>query len=330
MNVIGQLMKRARPLVRARRRALGPLRPSWSEEFETIATVLRLTSSLSTRLPLSMQRRAVDSPRPDTPIVKETRITAVDAGGVPGAWFERPESRVDRAVVYLHGGGYSVGSIRSHRDLISRLCAAVGARVLALDYRLAPEHPFPEQLIDSIAALDWLAASGLPASRVALAGESAGGGLTLSTLLELRDRGRALPAAAALLSPWVELEGGRPSYRENRRWDFVTERAISAYVARFVPRSRLRHPLASPIHAELRGLPPILIQVGEVESLRDEGVELAARLERAGGDVTLEVWPDMIHAFHVFAPMLDDGRRALARVGEHLRRGLDARERRRE
>lgn len=330
MNPIRELMKRARPLVRARRRAFGPLRPSWSEEFETIATVLRLSATLSTRLPLSVQRRAVDAPRPDTAVVKQTRITEVSAGGVRGAWFERPESRRDRAVVYLHGGGYSVGGLRSHRDLIARLCSEVGARVLGLEYRLAPEHPFPAQLEDSLAALDWLAEQGLPASRVALAGESAGGGLTLSTLVELRDRGRELPASAALLSPWVDLEGGRASYRENRRWDFVTPRAIEAYTRRFVPRDRRRHPLAAPLHAELRGLPPILVQVGEVESLRDEGVELAARLEAAGCDATLEIWPDMIHAFQVFAPMLDEGRRALARAGAHLRRGLDDRERRAE
>lgn len=316
-------MKRVRPIVRLRRRIFGPSRASWSEEFETIATVLRVSADLSTRLPLSVQRHAVDGPRPDTDVVKETTMTPVRAGGVPGFWFSRPDSRVDRAVIYLHGGGYSVGSVRSHRDLIARLCRATGTRVLALDYRLAPEHPFPAQLDDSLAAFRWLVEGGTAERHIAIAGESAGAGLTLSTLLALRDRGHALPAAAALVSPWVDLDGGRASYRENRHWDFVTPRAIEAYARRFVPRSSRRLPLASPIHAELHGLPPTLIQVGQVESLRDEGIALADKIRAAGGDVELEVWDDMIHAFHVFAPMLREARDAIDGIGLHFRQRLE-------
>ena len=318
MNLIGSLMRRVRPVVRLRRRVFGPLRPTWSEEFETIATVLWATSGASTLLPLSVQRYAVDGPRPVTDVVRETTITPIRARGVPGSWFRRPESREDRVVVYLHGGGYSVGSVRSHRDLIARLCRASGARVLAIDYRLAPEHPFPAQLDDATSAYEWLIDQGISPASTAIAGESAGGGLTLSTLLQLRQRGHALPAAAALVSPWVDLEARSPSYHENRRFDFVTRRAISAYVRRFVPPHSIRESLAAPIHAELHDLPPMLIQVGQVESLRDEGVELADRIRGAGGKVTLEVWDDMIHAFHVFAPMLPEARDAIDRMGAHF------------
>jgi acetyl esterase/lipase len=318
MNLIRELMRRVRPVVRLRRQAFGPRRPTWSEEFETIATVLWATSDASTLLPLSVQRYAVDGPRPDTDVVRETTVTSVSANGVPGHWFSRPDSRHERVVVYLHGGGYSVGSVRSHRDLIARLCKASGARVLAIDYRLAPEHPFPAQLDDSLSAYSWLLEQGILPENTAIAGESAGGGLTLSTMLALRDQGRAMPAAAALVSPWVDLEGRSESYVENRRYDFVTRRAIAAYTERFVPKHEMRHPMASPIHADLAGLPPTLVQVGEVESLRDEGVELSERIRQAGGNVTLEVWADMIHAFHVFAPMLPEARDAIDRMGAHF------------
>ena len=320
MNLVNELIKGVRPAVRLRRRLRGPGRPSWSEEFETIVTVLRWSANASTLLPLALQRDAVNTPRPDTEVVQETAITAVDAGGVPGFWFTRPESDPERAILYLHGGGYSVGSVRMLRDLIARLCRDSGARVLALDYRLAPEHPFPAQLDDAIAAFLWLLAQGLAPQGLGIAGESAGAGLTLSTLLELRERGLGSPAAAALVSPWVDLEPAAASYRENRRWDFVTPRAIAAYTARFVPPSSLRHPLAAPIHAALHDLPPILIQVGQVESPRDEGISLARKIERAGGDVELEVWDDMIHAFHVFAPLLPEARQAIDKMGAHFRR----------
>jgi epsilon-lactone hydrolase len=323
MNLIGQLMRRIRPLVRLRRRLLGPLRPTWPEEFETIATVLRTSADVSVLLPLSIQRYAVDGPRPDSDIVKETTIVSVRAGGVPGHWFSRPESHSDRVIIYLHGGGYSVGSVRSHRDLIARLCKSSGARVLALDYRLAPEYPFPAQLDDALVAYRWLLGQGIHPARVAIAGESAGAGLTLSTLIRLRELGEPLPATAVLISPWVDLEARGASFHENRGFDFVTRAAIEAYTRRFVRRHERRHPLAAPIHARLHGLPPLLIQVGEVEALRDDGVSLAALVEAAGGKVKLEIWDDMIHAFHVFAPMLPAARDAIDRIAAHISEHLD-------
>ncbi len=320
MNLIGQMMRRMRHVVRLKRRLFGPHRPGWSEEFETIATVLRLSADVSVLLPLGLQRYAIDGPRPKTDVVRETTISDVTAGGVPAKWFSRPDSRHDHVVVYLHGGGYSAGSVRSHRDLIARLCRSSGARVLALDYRLAPEHPFPAQLHDSLDAYRWLLRQGIHPSGVALAGESAGGGLTLSTLLKLRELGEPTPATAVLISPWVDLEARGGSFHDNRAHDFVTRRAIETYARRFVPHHHRRHPLAAPIHAELHGLPPVLIHVGQLEALRDEGISLAERIRQAGGDVTLEIWEDMIHAFHVFAPMLPIARDAIDRIGVHISR----------
>lgn len=237
---------------------------------------------------------------------------------MPGKWFTRPDSRHDHVVIYLHGGGYSTGSVRSHRDLIARICKSTRSRVLALDYRLAPEHPFPAQLEDSMAAYRWLLAQGISPSKIAFAGESAGGGLCVSTMLKLRETGEPMPCTAVLISPWLDLEAQSPSFHENRRWDFVTRKAMAAYARRFVREHEVRHPLAAPIHADVHDLPPILIQVGEVETLRDEGIALAERIREQGGDVTLEVWDDMIHAFHVFAPLLPVAQDAIDRLSAHI------------
>lgn len=324
MNLIRHMMTRLRPAVRMKRRLVGPTRPTWSEEFETIATVMRHGADYSVLLPLAVQRKVIDPERPDTDVVRATRISPVDVDGIPGQWFVPEGAQTDRAVIYFHGGGYSVGSVRSHRDLVSRVAHGVGCPVLAVDYRLAPEHPFPAQIDDALVTLRWVEKQGIPRRRIALSGESAGGGLTLSTLLELRDRGEPMPAAAVLISPWVDLEARSRSFRENRRYDFVTRRAMLAYTKRFVRKHELRHPKAAPIHAELHGLPPVLVQVGEVETLRDEGIELARKIERSGGQVELEVWTDMIHAFHVFAPLLPEARQAIDRLCRFLKVRLES------
>lgn len=319
MNLIRKLTDGLTPAIRLKRRLVGPTRPTWSAEFETIATVMRVGADYSVLMPLSLQRKVIDPKRPDSDVVQATRIEPVHVDGLPGQWFTPEHVLDDRVVVYFHGGGYSVGSVRSHRDLIARVARGVGRRVLAVDYRLAPEHPYPAPIEDGIRTLRWLEREGVPMDRVALAGESAGAGLCLATLLTLRDRGESLPRAAALISPWVDLEARGASFRENRRFDFVTRNAMLVYADRYVPRHMRRDPLAAPIHAALHGLPPILVQVGEVETLRDDGVTLARRIEEAGGRVELEVWTDMIHAFHVFAPLLPPARAAIDRLAAYLR-----------
>lgn len=323
MNLIRTLMTRAAPAIRLKRRLVGPTRPSWSEEFETIATVMRQGADYSVLLPLSVQRKVIDPKRPDSDVVRSTSIEPVDVGGIPGHWFTPPNADMSRVVVYFHGGGYSVGSVRSHRDLISRVAHGVGNRVLAVDYRLAPEHRFPAQIDDGMTTMRWLAAQGFPADKVALSGESAGAGLVLSTMLKLRELGEAQPVAGVVISPWVDLEARSHSFHENKAYDFVTRKALRAYANRFVRSHERRHPLAAPIHAELHDLPPILVQVGEVETLRDEGIELASKIEAAGGRVELEVWTDMIHAFHVFAPLLPPARHAIERLTQFLRARFD-------
>jgi len=327
MNPIRTLMTQMLPAVRLKRRYFGPTRPTWSEQFEAIATTMRLGSDFSLLMPIAMQRKVIDPERPDTAVVRATQIDAVDVDGIPGQWFRPKGARTDRVVVYFHGGGYSTGSLRSHRDLLSRVAAAAGLPVLAVDYRLAPEHPFPAQLEDATRTLSWLESQGFDRSSIALAGESAGGHLSLATLLALRDRGERMPVAAVLISPWLDLEASAESFRENAPFDFVTRRALRVYAKRFAAKKHHRNPLAAPHHAEVHGLPPILIQVGEVETLRDEGVDLARKIERAGGRVELEVWTDMIHAFHVFAPLLPPAQEAIERAARFLVVEFDRHER---
>jgi acetyl esterase/lipase len=241
----------------------------------------------------------------------------IDAGGVSAEWFSQPTSHPDRVLLYFHGGGYSTGSINSHRDFLARLCIASGMRVLAADYRLAPEHPFPSQLEDAHRVYDWLLdRESIAPGRIVLGGESAGGGLTLATLVSLRDRGLPLPAAAVLISGWFDLKSRSPSMQTNSHYDFVTRLGIRAMANRYAPPSEHSNPLASPVYADLHGLPPLLIQVGAAETLLDDSLRVAESARKAGVEVSLEVWPDMIHAWHVFAPMLEEGRRAIDRIGE--------------
>lgn len=316
MNVIRTMIHGLRPMIRVRRAILGPRRPTWTLELETVAEVMRRSAVLSTVMPLHVQRRVIDPPRPITRPMREVDMHPVQAGGVSAEWFSQAASDSQRVVLYLHGGGYSTGSINSHRDFLARLCIASGVRVLAADYRLAPEHPFPAQLEDAKRVYLWLTEEeGFHPDRIVMGGESAGAGLTLSTLVALRDEGLPLPAGGVLLSGWFDLDPRSTSMQFNRHYDFVTRLGVRAMAKRFAPRQEHGNPLVSPVHAEMKDLPPLLIQVGAAETLLDDSLRVAERARSAGVDVRLEVWPDMIHAWHVFAPMLEEGRRAIDRIG---------------
>lgn len=244
--------------------------------------------------------------------------TTVD--GVPAEWVSTPEAHEDRAVLYLHGGGYVMGSLNSHRDLAGRVSRAAGARVLNLDYRLAPEHPHPAAVEDATAAYRALVADGYEPGDVAIAGDSAGGGLTVATLVTLRDQGDPLPAAGVCISPWVDLEGVGDSMTTKADVDPMVQRDPLVRMAGFyLGDLHPRTPLAAPLYADLAGLPPLLIQVGTAETLLDDSTRIAERARDAGVDVTLEVWDEMIHVFHAFAPILPEGQEAIDKIGEFLR-----------
>ncbi len=245
---------------------------------------------------------------------------AVSAGGVPGEWISVNGAAAGRVIYYLHGGGYTIGSVNSHAALVARLCQAAGARSLAVNYRLAPEHPFPAAVEDAVAGYRWLLEQGTGPERTTIAGDSAGGGLTVATLVALRDQGVPLPAAAVCLSPWVDLEGLGDSIRTKAAADPMIDEphlheSASAYLAGADPRT----PLAAPLYADLAGLPPLLVHVGSAEVLLDDSIRLAERAKAAGVDVTLEVWDEMIHVWHFMAGILPEGQQAIDRVGQFVR-----------
>ncbi len=310
-------------LVRARRRARGPLRPGWRDRYETLALTLPHYAKRTHGLPVALQRRALASRFGRTEVVRTTSFERTRAGDVPAEWFRRGDSDAKRVLLYFHGGGYSLGSVESHRDLIARLCRASGFVALAPDYRLAPGHPFPAQLDDALACYRWLVHErGIDPTRVVVAGESAGGGLTLSLLVKLAEHGEPLPAAAVCISPWVDLEGLGASMDANARYDFIGRGQIESFARHFVQGGDRRHPLAAPLYADLAGLPPLLVQAGGAEVLLDDARRIADRARAAGVSVELEVWDDMIHAWHLFAPLLEESHPAIARIGEFMRQAM--------
>lgn len=247
----------------------------------------------------------------------------LDAGGVPAEWVRGASSGDARAILYLHGGGYVVGSPRTHRALAARIAEASGARALVIDYRLAPEHAHPAAVEDATAAYRWLLEEGADPARTIVAGDSAGGGLTIAALVALRDAGTPLPAAAVCLSPWVDLECVGASMTARAEQDAMVQKQglldlARAYLGGLDPRT----PLAAPLHADLAGLPPLLVQVGTAEVLLDDATRLAERAAAAGVDVTLEPWEEMIHVWHIFGGMLPEADEAIARIGEFARKRL--------
>jgi epsilon-lactone hydrolase len=254
-----------------------------------------------------------------------TQVSAIDAGGVPGELITTPASQPDRHVLYLHGGGYVTGSPALYRHFTGRIAAATHARVLVLDYRLAPEHPFPAALDDAFAACRWLAGGKADPQRTVVMGDSAGGGLALALLLKLRDNGHDSPAAAVALSPWTDLALSGASLVRNARSDPMlnlvdTRLFADSYLASADP----RHPYASPLYGNPAGLPPTLIHVGSDEILRDDAVRMAEKMRAAGCHVEIEVWPRMPHVWHLFAPVLPEANVAIRRIGAFTDRMLKA------
>jgi acetyl esterase/lipase len=244
----------------------------------------------------------------------------VDAGGVPAEWVAAPGIDAQRAVLYLHGGGYAIGSIKTHRRLAYDISAASSARVLVIDYRLAPEHPFPAAVDDAATAWRWLLAQGFAPGRLAIAGDSAGGGLTIATLVNLRDQKLPLPACAVAISPWIDLEGSGSSAVTRAAQDPMVQKAGLTWMAGLYLNGKdAKTPLAAPLHADLKGLPPVLVQVGTAEVLLDDATRLAEKLHGAGGEVKLAIWPNMLHVFPFFAPMLSEGRDGCVEIGNYIR-----------
>ena len=269
---------------------------------------------------LAAQREKFEDDAARMPVNPGARHRAVDAGGVPGEWLEPDGTGPDAPVVlYFHGGGYVMGSVNTIRPLAANLAVAAGARVLTVGYRLAPEHPFPAAVDDAVAAWRWLLDGGADPSAVAFAGDSAGGGLTVAALLAARDQGLDLPAAGVCISPWVDLTLLSESYDRNAATDPDVERWRLEEMARlYLAGADPATPLASPVCADLAGLPPLLVHAGTAELLEDDAVLLASVARTAGVPVTLELYRDMIHVWHAYAPGLPEGTAGIERIAAWL------------
>ncbi len=253
-------------------------------------------------------------------VAPDIDVQSVTVGGLPAQWLRAPGLTGPQTVLYLHGGGYVMGSCNTHRALAGAISRAAGAAVLLPEYRLAPEAPFPAAVEDAVAVYEWLLAEGHAPAQLAIAGDSAGGGLTAATLVALRDKSLPLPAAAVCISPWSDLTRNADSYRARAAADpMIAPEDVAEMAAHYLQGADPESPLASPNFADLRALPPLLIHVGRDEILLDDAVQLHARAEAAGVTTTLEVWDDMIHVWHAFHPLLAAGRDGVARVGEFLR-----------
>ena len=299
-----------------------------SQELQTILAMLKARPVLE-EPSIEEMRAGIEMIVSVFPVSPQVRLEPVQAGGVAAEWIVAPDTEADRVILYLHGGGYVIGSINTHRELASRLSQAARARVLIIDYRLAPEHPHPAAVEDAVSAYRWLLANGCDPSRIAIAGDSAGGGLTVATLVALRDAGLPLPAAGACLSPWVDLEGTGESMTSKAAEDPIVQADPLRRMAQmYLGGLEARTPLASPLYANLAGLPPLLVQVGTAETLLDDSTRLTERARAVGVDVTLEPWKDMIHVWHIFATMLPEGRQAIDRIGQFVQERTGEGERR--
>ena len=241
-------------------------------------------------------------------------------GGVRALKVVTPATEGNRNMLFLHGGGYAAGSPALYRHLLWRVANSAAAKVIAIAYRLAPEHPFPAALDDAASAWRGMLDAGIDPGTAIIIGDSAGGGLTLALALRLRDEGAPMPAALIALSPWTDLAATGESLSRNARADpMLNADEVPLLAANYLNGADPRHPYASPLYGRFDGLPPTLIQVGSDEILRDDSERIAARMREAGCAVELEIWPRMPHVFHAFALMLPEARRAIARVGEFAR-----------
>ena len=249
-----------------------------------------------------------------------TTIKQVDANGVPGEMVSADGASEDAVTLYLHGGAYVIGSPKTHRELARRLSAETGGNVLVIDYRLAPENPFPAAVEDAVSAYCWLLETGREPGALSIAGDSAGGGLAAATLVSLKDQGIPLPSCGVCISPWVDLEVIGESMSTRAHLDPMVQRdGLVTMAQTYLNGADPRSPLAAPIYADLSGLPPLLIQVGTRETLYDDAIRLACHAVKAGLKITFEPWDEMIHVWHLFAPLLDEGQQAIEHIGGFVR-----------
>ncbi|GGC63555.1 hydrolase [Siccirubricoccus deserti] len=269
------------------------------------------------------RRRAFDAFATTFPPAADVTVETLELGGVMAERSRTPGDDAAGAILYVHGGGYVFGSLDSHRHVVTEIGRAAGVPGYALHYRLAPEHPFPAPVEDTVAAYRALLAQGIAPGRIALAGDSAGGGLVVAALVAFREAGLPQPACGWSISPWIDLEALGPSMTGNAASDPSVQRDPILELARlYLAGADPRSPLAAPLYADLKGIAPLLIQVGAIETLLDDAVRLAGRAAAAGVPTRLDVWPEMPHVWHLFHPVLTAGRKAIEQGGAFVKAAM--------
>ena len=267
------------------------------------------------------RRRDMDARAKQYGLPRDVTVEPVTANGVAAEWTATPGAADDAAILYLHGGGYVIGSLDSHRHMVAEAGRAANCRALALDYRLSPEHPFPAPVEDAVAGYRYLLGRGVKPGRIAIAGDSAGGGLVVAAMLAIREAGLPQPGCGWCISPWVDMEAIGETMTSRSATDPTVQRAGILDMARlYLNGADPRSPLAAPIYGDLTGLPPLLLQVGAAETLLDDALRLAGVAGAADVRVDLEIWPEMIHVWHLFHPELAAGKRAITAGGAFVRR----------
>jgi acetyl esterase/lipase len=289
-----------------------------------IDAIRALLSSKPRPVGWAARRQRIEEVGSVWPIAGDIRLEEAHIDGFPAEWSIAPGSDASRVLLYFHGGGYCSGSILSHRRLVTEAGRAAGTHTLAIEYRLAPEHPFPAALDDALSAWNFLRKQGIAAEHIAVGGDSAGGGLTVALINRLRDAREPTPGCAWLISPWTDLTLSGLTLDTKDAVDPIIHKAylaelVDAYLPADMDR---RYPLVSPLYGDLTGFPPTLIQVGACETLLADSTRFAAAAGAANVAVTLQIWPDMIHAWPMWNAHLEPGRRALSNAGEFIRRHL--------
>lgn len=291
-----------------------------SPELDTVLQMIRARSA-EVRHTIEDHRLSYERIMANLPLEDDITTEKLGAGGVAAEWIDAPNADKNTVLLYLHGGGYAFGSMRTHRVMLAHVSRAAEARVLGLDYRLAPEFPFPAPVEDSLAAYRWLLDQGINPKKIVIGGDSAGGGLMVAALVALKYRGEPMPAAGVGISSWTDMEATGQSYVTNAELDPSVNRDRILSIAKiYMADKDPSAPLASPIHADLTGLPPLLLQVGSIETLLDDTRELAKRAKAAGVQVEVDVWDDMPHVWHHYAPILPEARQAIGRIGEFMKK----------
>ena len=285
-----------------------------SKEFDNL---MQLLSLLPEPQDNSFEERRInlEEQLAKLPMVEGVTGEAVCIDHIDAQWLAPADITSDLVVLYLHGGGYCIGSNRTHQSMVSYIVNGLQAEALMVEYRLAPEHPFPAALEDAVASYRWLLSQGKSPERIVIAGDSAGGGLTVATMMDLKEKGLPLPVAGVCLSPWADLSASGESYQTKAEEDPIVQKdGILEFADAYLAGRDRKTALASPIFGDLTGLPPLLIQVGSAEVLLDDARRLSANAKTAGVEVDLEVWDQMVHVWQLFSALLPEGREALEEV----------------